>query len=232
MNVSPGNATLLFAPECLPFSVALAVMLGIAALEGAALLLGGGFGPWLDGALPEGLDADLGPDVGEVSALAKVLGWLHVGRVPALVVLVCALMWFGLTGLALQATVASLVGGLAPAAIAAPLALAAALPLTRATAALLGRLLPRDETSAVSRESFVGRVARMLEVAARKGEPAQAKLHDAHGQAQYVLVEPEDEGTVLEAGSEVLLVRHAGAYFTAIPNVHRALSPQRQGERT
>lgn len=228
MNVSPVSPTfLLFAPECLPFSIALAVMVGIAALEGVALLLGGGFSQLLDGALPDGLDVDLDPDVGEVGVFAKVLGWLHVGRVPALVVLVSALMWFGLTGLALQSAVAGMLGSLAPAAVAAPLALSGALPLTRVTAGFLGRILPQDETSAVSRKTFVGRVARMLEVAARKGEPAQAKLHDAYGQAQYVLVEPEDESAVLEAGSEVLLVRQAGAYFTATPNVPRALSEQR-----
>jgi hypothetical protein len=64
----------------------------------------------------------------------------------------------------------------------------------------------------------------MLDAAARKDNPAQAKLHDSHGQAHYVLVQPEDEAAVLPPGEEVLIVRQVGARFTAILNTHTVLS--------
>jgi hypothetical protein len=209
------------APECLAFAVALAVMAGIAMLELIALLFGTGLGHALDSLLP---DVELHLEVGEASVLEKVLGFLRFGRVPALVVLVTALTCFGLSGLVLQASMRSASGSLLPLWLASTLALVAALPLTRFMADVIGRVLPREHTSAVSRAAFVGRVATMLKSEARRGKPAQAKLHDHHGQHHYILVEPEDDLEVLAASEPVLLVRQAGARFMAIRKPHALLS--------
>ena len=51
----------------------------------------------------------------------------------------------------------------------------------------------------------------------------QAKLRDQHGQAHYVLVEPDNAGEELEPGSEVVIVRQASAVYYAIKNTSAAL---------
>ncbi len=251
----------------LPFAVALAVMLVIAALEGALTLLGIGFSSVLDNLVPDGfgdvdldgdldldvdtdldVDADLdfdadgdldapgnidpgaqvhgGGDLGEIgatSALSKLLGWLCVGKVPVLVLLVVALTTFGFAGLALQGLVSSIFGFLLPAWIAWLPAFAVALPTTRLIGTGLARLVPKDETSAVSRRSFVGRIATVTLGAARCGEPAQARVRDQYGRTHYVMVEPDGDGEVFETGSEVLLVTLVGASFRAIRNTSTAM---------
>lgn len=131
---------------------------------------------------------------------------------------------FGLLGLGLQSLVHSLTGGrLLPGLIAAPLAFLATLPLLRVTGGWVAELIPKDETSAVSERTFVGRIAVVTLGTARLGQPAQAKLRDEHGQTHYVLVEPDRPGFELTTGAAVRLVRRQGAVFTAIANSQEAL---------
>jgi hypothetical protein len=86
------------------------------------------------------------------------------------------------------------------------------------------RVMKQEESDAVSRDTFVGKVAVVVRGEARKGFPAEAKLRDLTGATHYVLVEPDEENAVLPAGAEVLLVEQAGAVFRAIMNPSRALS--------
>jgi len=138
-------------------------------------------------------------------------------------VIVIFLFAFGVTGLVLQQLIAGVFRHPAPIWIAGPLAAAVALPFTRVLSGLLARILPGDETTAVSRETLVGRVAVVVTGAARVGSPAQARVRDAHGQTHYVMVEPDDEGEVFEQGASVIIVRNAGARFLAIRNESEAL---------
>ncbi|MDB4975791.1 MAG: hypothetical protein JWN48_4132 [Myxococcaceae bacterium] len=227
MTLLPSSLrALLFAAETLPFSVALAVVSAIAVLEAVALLLGLGLGSLLDVFSP-GSHA-LGIPAQSSSMSLRAIAWLEVGGLPLLAVLVLALSWFGLAGLVLQALHLELSRGYLPVLQASALASVASVPLTRVSAGMLGRVMPKDETTAVSRASFCGRVAVMLQATAHPGHAAQAKLYDQHGQPHYVLVEPEDDHTALEAGSEVLLIHARGSRFTAIANPHRVLSPTRR----
>ncbi len=200
----------------LPFTVALVVMFAIAVIEGAATLLGAGLSGLVDTLLPG--DADVGaPDLDHGGALSRVLGWLHVGRVPALMWLVIFLTVFGLVGLGLQSAAQKVLGALLPASVAWLPALLLALPVVRLAGGAVARITPGDETDAVTEESFIGRVAVITLGQARAGSPAQARLRDRHGQTHYVMVEPEGEGLVFTSGMDVLLVRRAGAVFQAIP---------------
>jgi len=186
------------------FLAALLLMLLIGAVEAAGL--GAGLGH-------DGLD---GND-------ASLLGWLNIGRLPLLMVIVVFLFAFGVTGLVLQQLIAGVFRHPAPAWLAGPLAAAIALPFTRVLGRLLARVLPGDETTAVSRETLVGRVAVIVTGAARFGSPAQARVRDAHGQTHYVMVEPDEDGQVFEQGTSVIIVRNAGARFLAIRNESEAL---------
>lgn len=215
-------------PGNLPFAVSLYVMFGIAALEGVSLLLGGGMSHWLDSWFDHGdldLDVDADVDLDAASTIdldtghdlvSHALGWLHVGTVPVLVVLVLFLTSFALSGFTLQAVFSSLTGYMVPGSLAWIPALAFALPTVRFTGGRIARWMPKEETSAVSQETFVGRVAVVVLGVARAGEPAQARLRDEHGRSHYVLVEPDVPGEELAAGSEVLIVKLEGARFRAI----------------
>lgn len=203
--VSPANA---------PFLVAICVMVVLGALEGLALLVGSGLSHHLDALLAGHLGDGLHVLPGD-----GVLGWLHVGRAPLLVLIVIFLMGFAIGGLVLQWAVAGLVGRPLSPFVASVLAATCAVPVVRVLGGLIARYVPRDETFAVSEESFIGRVARLTAESAAAGRPGQAKLTDEHGQMHYLLVEPDGPEIVFARGDALLVVsRASGSVFRAIPN--------------
>lgn len=203
--VSPANA---------PFLVAICVMVAIGALEGVSVMIGGGLSHHLDAFLAGHLGNGLHVHPGD-----GVLGWLHVGRAPILVLIVIFLMGFAIGGLVLQWAVAGLVGGPLSPFIASVLAAASAVPVVRVLGGLIARYVPRDESLAVSEDSFIGRVARLTAESATVGRPGQAKLTDEHGQAHYLLVEPDGPDIKFARGEALLVVsRASGSVFRAIHN--------------
>jgi len=85
----------------------------------------------------------------------------------------------------------SMIGHYLPTLLAVGLALVCAVVAVRVLGAALGKVIPRDETTAVPDASLVGRVGTVVIGAARAGRPAQARIHDEHGTAHYFMVEPE-----------------------------------------
>jgi hypothetical protein len=217
-----------------PFLIAAAVMLGIGALEMLSLVMGLGLSDLLDSLLPDlDVDVDLdvdagvdldgpefdvdGPDVGAGGSnfLAQAFGWLNVGRVPLLILLVTFLAGFAVVGFAVQLFArASL--GLLPALIVAPAALAAALPITRVTSRLVGAIMPREETYAVSEAEFVGLVGTVTLGPVDRDTPGKAKLTDKHGNLHFVRVRSEARDRSFQVNEDVLLVRREGALFEVI----------------
>ena len=206
----------------LPFSIALGVMIGIGLLEGISALLGAGLSSLLDSILPDfDFDVDMEADadaIGSAGALSRIFGWLHVGRVPVLVLFVFFLCGFGTGGLVIQSVASSALGVLLPGWLASLPAAFAALSGVRLFGRLFIRWFPGDETQAVSEDSFVGRIAVVTLGTARVGGPAQAKFRDEHGQIHYAMIEPEDAGVEFPAGEEVLLVARKGHVFLAVSN--------------
>lgn len=191
----------LLAPENSLFSIALMLMLLIGLVEA----VGFGFS-----ALDAG-DLDLGE-----AAVHPLLGWLGVGRLPLLMVLVAALGSFGLCGLALQQIASAWTGRMLSAPAAGLAASVIALPLTSLFSHFLACILPRDETSAVSLTTLVGRRGHIVLGSASAGCPARARVRDAFGQSHYVLVEPNLAGDRLGEGDEILLVSLEPGHFRAI----------------
>lgn len=194
----------LLAGDNVPFVAALVLMLLVGAAEVAGL--GGGLVPDLDAA-----DIDA-PNV-------SLLQWLNLGRLPFLMLLVVFLLSFGVVGLILQRLVAAVFGQPGPWFLAMPVAIAAALPATRAAGRFIARFLPTEETSAVHSDTLVGRIAVIVTGEARAGSPAQARTRDHHGQPHYVMVEPDSADETFSEGENVVLVRRAGATFFAIKGV-------------
>ena len=223
----------LFLPANLPFAVAIVLMIAIAVLEGATSLLGHGLSQLIDGFLIE-VDADAdagfgssnsidGEPFASENALSRLLGWLHVGKVPVLVLLVVLLTAFGLAGYLIQALVLRIVGVPLPATVASLPAALSSLAAVRTLGGAIGRLLPADESDAVSAETFIGRIAHIVRGVARRGSPAEAKLVDQHGATHYVLVEPDSEGDEFTAGSDLLIVARAGSVYRVIRNMSAAM---------
>lgn len=213
----------LAASDNLPFTVSLAIMIALALLEGVGMLLGAGLSSLVDGLLPD-LDIDVdAPDVDSPGVFSHVLGWLYVGKVPFLVVFILLLTSFGVIGLMLQSVVSELAGRLLPWWLASIAAFAGALPVSRGSAAFVARVMPHDETEAVSSGSFVGRIATITVGTAKHGYPAQARLNDEHGQTHYIMVEPDKRQPDFAQGTQVLIVKKKGHAFVAIVNENPAL---------
>jgi hypothetical protein len=221
----------LLAPQNLPFAIALVMTVGLGAIEIATAFLGASLSGLVDSILPDfDLHADLhadAPHVGteittdgahSVGFLGQALDWLHLGRVPALILLLTLLGSFGSLGLMLQSLAKSFTGGLAPSWLIALPAFALSLPAVRIVGGVFARLIPQEETTAISRASFIGRAAIVTTGVATLGNPAQAKLTDEHGQTHYLLVEPEADGVQLPSGMTVILTGQAGVVFKAVPN--------------
>jgi len=186
------------AGENLPFVVALTIVLLIGAIEAVGLGAGS-------------LSHDL-----HLDANGDWLGWLGVGKLPLLMLLVVFLACFGIIGLVGQQLAHDHLGTLLPAVIAAPAAGIAALPATGLAARLLARVIPRDETTAIDLGQLVGLQGEIIVGRAAQGSPAKARIRDFHGQSHYVMVEPDDPAAAFSEGDEILLVRREGHLFRAI----------------
>ena len=199
---------MLFAAETWPFTVATCLVLLIAIVEGIAMVVGANLSESLQALLPDPWDAVHGP-------FDNVLGWLHIGRVPVLVLLILFLAGFAITGFAINIVAHRSFGFWVPPLVSTPLAFFAALPVVRILGAGLARLIPQDETYAVSFETLVGRVATIVNGTARTGYPAQARVSNEHGQAIYVMVEPDVSGLEFKSGEQILLKKQiSGSRFT------------------
>jgi len=210
---------LITAPETEIFGIALALMLLLGALEILSMLLGGA-SEWLDNLLPDnladGAHAEVGLDAAD-GVVVRFLSWLYVGKVPVLMLLVVFLAVYGLVGYVFQTAFAAVFGAYLNGTLAAVAVWFLSLPLVRATAGGLYKILPKDETSAVSQDTLIGRVGVIVIGQARTGSPAQVRVKDGFGQTHYVMAEPDGEG-VLKQGEAVLLVSLEGNTFKAILN--------------
>jgi hypothetical protein len=220
-----------------PFAVALGVVLVLGAVEILTALFGVGLSSLVDSVLPDFDGADIaGPEVdADVDAdleagaadadgaagashgpVAGVFSWLCLGKVPALILLIAFLAAFGLAGTLIQALTAAASGATLPGWFAAIPALAVALPATRFFGLGFARVMPKEETYAVSDQSFVGRVAVVTLGTAAADRPAEAKVKDEHGRTHYVRVAPADPAQSFPAGTTVLLRAKDGAVFRAV----------------
>lgn len=214
---------LLTSPQTAPFAVALVLMFMLFVLEVVALLFGG-VNDWLDGLLPDELNAhaELGVDA-DAGGFVRFLSWLYVGRVPVLMLLVVFLAVFGLTGFVVQSLVHSVFGVYVPSVLAVVLVWFLSLPIVRICAKGLHKILPKDETTAINHSELVGRVGVITIGTATHNQSAQVKVKDTHGQTHYVMAFADDDGQALMQGESVLLVRCEGVYFWAIKNVNGVL---------
>ena len=221
----------ILADENLPFSIAITVMIGIAVLEGITTLLGVGLSNMLESLLPsiELPETQMPMDDSHAgSTLSKLLGWLRIGEVPLLMLLVIFLASFGLAGFSVQSISDNLIGTPLPAWIACIPALLITFPVVRTTGGVLGKIMPRDETDAISEASFVGHLATITIGTAKLHSPAEAKLKDNQGTTHYIMVEPEHPEDEFPTHATVLVTQKNGSVFKAIINPNPLLEDEDQ----
>ena len=210
----------LLEPYNLPFAAALLVMLLLAIVQ--LVGLGDMFGD-----ADVDFDADLdGKDAITAGPIDGVMTLLGLGRVPFVVWLAVFLLVFAGVGVSLQEFAAAMTGSPLDRWVAAIIAAGASVPVTAILVRPLGAIMPKDETTAISTASLVGRRAHITDGVARSGSPARARVHDHHGQTHHVMVEPHEASAELHAGDEILLVRRERETFFAQAIADRRLSPQ------
>lgn len=203
-----------------PFAVAIGLMVVIAVLQiiGIGDLFDGGdadvgvdvdIDPGIDG----GIDADGANSAGFLDGTFSLLG---IGRVPLLIWLMVFLVVFAAIGVAGQELAISLLGSPLNTALAGLGAGVAAVPVNSVLSRPLGRLMPKDETTAVSVRSLIRRDAEIQIGTARRGSPARSKVIDEFGHPHFVMVEPHDDDASLVEGEVVMLVRREGETFYAV----------------
>lgn len=180
-------------PSVLPYSIALCLMMGLFLMEVVVASIGASLH----------FDVDHGHDF----AADTILGWFHFGRLPTLLVLIIFLGSFGFGGMMASFAVKSLWLSL-------PLALAAALFGTRYLGLFLAKIMPRDETNAVSTDNFVGQAATIVQGVATKERKAEARLVDAYGVSHHFLALSLDED--MPEGTDVLILSKEDGYFVVV----------------
>lgn len=204
-----------------PFTLAAMVMGGLVLVELLSLLIGHSASGVVDSMLGHDAAPDLhGPDA-DLDAHpdwspAGWLAWLNVGRVPFLILLILALAVFSVIGFGLQG-IAGSSGGTLSAWIAVPVALAASVPVLRVTSRGLARIIPRDESYAITADDLVGAIGEVTLGPLDSGLPGQVRVLDRHGNAHVVRARAAEGEPAMGQGSRVLLIDRADSVFLAMP---------------
>lgn len=197
-------------PGTEPFWLALMVVAGLGLVEVLSVLLGAS----ASGLLEDSLGFH-GPDHSEAGLLGGWMSWLNAGGVPLLVLAVIFFSAFAALGFALQSVASSILAPL-PFILAVPACLALALPLTRWSSRGVARIIPRDETSAVSQADLIGLLGTVTLGPLDQGHPGNVRVRDSHGNI-HLLRTKAAPGHVIETGALVIIADGADGLFQAIP---------------
>jgi len=192
------------------FWEALLVVAGLGLIELVSMLLGAS----ASGLLDDGLGYH-GPGDHEAGLLGGWMSWLNAGGVPILVLAVLLLSAFAAFGFSLQALAASVAGPL-PMFAAGPLALILAVPVTRWLSRGIARIMPRDETNAVSQAGFIGLTGTVTVGPLDQGQPGMVRVKDQHDNIHNLRAQAAP-GYLLETGALVIIVDGSDGLFQAIP---------------
>ncbi|KAF1011482.1 MAG: Inner membrane protein YqiJ [Acinetobacter bereziniae] len=199
------------------FSVSLCLML-LGLVECLLLIIGSSSQGFLDQFIPDQLLDTHHPDLElhtEHGFFVQLLDWLYLGRIPVLVWLIIFLTVYALFGFIVQTIFYHFTEHYFSIWVIAPASLILCMPIVRTCAALISKILPKDETTAIYSDELIGRTAQIILGEAKQNSPAQAKVIDQFGQTHYVLVEPETEQIFLQ-GQTVILTQRTKVGFQAI----------------
>ncbi|WP_442578467.1 OB-fold-containig protein [Mesorhizobium sp. ASY16-5R] len=154
-------------------------------------------------------------DLLDGTSIGELFDWLNLGRVPISIIGMLLLVTFGAVGILLSDTL-PLIPDWAYAFAAAP----AAIGVTKVLGNGIARLIPQDESYAVSRGDLVGRTGVVTLGPLDDGHPGNVRVRDTHGDLHTIRARPADAGTVIEKGAEVVVVSGGdapGRVFLVMP---------------
>jgi hypothetical protein len=215
-------ADILLAPDVRPFAIAAAIMVALGGIELLTTLVGFSIG--------ELLGNDVAVDADSHNGLGGLFLWINTGRLPLLILIILALGVFSIEGFLLQG-VAHAVGAAMPIAIAALAAAAGSIPVIRTASRGLSRIIPRDETYAVSEADFVGKVAVVSIGPLDQGLPGRVRLKDVFGNWHTVAARADPASQALPVGASVLLVDRDTRSFIAISAPSDLIAHQQSSTR-
>ncbi|MFU0888980.1 OB-fold-containig protein [Kluyvera sichuanensis] len=186
-----------------PYLFALAFVLLIGVLEIISLA----FGHYLSGALDAHLD---NYDALSSGNIGQVLHFLNIGRIPLLVVLCLLAGFFGLFGILFQHGWVMLLGAPLSNLLLTPACFIISLFAVHYSGKIIAPWLPRDESSALAEDDYIGYMAIITGHSAIAGTPCEGKFTDKFGQTHYLLLEPE-EGYAFKKGDKVLILDRLSA---------------------
>jgi hypothetical protein len=213
---------ILLAPDVRPFAIAAAIMVALGGIELLTMLVGF--------SISELVGDGVAVDADSHDALGGLFLWINAGRLPLLILLIVALGVFSIEGFLLQGF-AHMAGIALPVAIAALVAAAGSIPVIRTTSRGIARIIPRDESYAVSDADFVGKVAVVSIGPLDQGLPGRVRLKDVFGNWHTVAARASPDSTALAVGASVLLVDRDTKSFIAISAPDDLISPQRSSDR-
>jgi len=211
----------LLEPQNLPFSIALAVLLIISIIEILGTLFGMGLSHLFEMVIPS-IDITSGLDAKE-ALFGRIFSWLRIGKIPVIIVIMLFLICFSLCGFVVQYLLVSLFGYMLSGFIAGIIVLVISIPVVRFIAGGINKIIPEDDSEAVSEDSFVGKIATITLTTTDKNKPAQAVLKDNFGKMHYIMVEPDTDKESFKSNDTVIVVRREEYKFYAIKNTHESL---------
>ncbi len=197
------------------FAIALCLVLALAILEGVGMLIGLSMMNLLDHISPIELDLEVDADL-PAGGLTPLLGWLCLNRLPLLIWLVLFLTSFGIAGYSLNYILLNNFEVNLPEFLTYALSFIFSLYATHHIGKPLSRLLPKNESSAISNNSFNGLIATITIGTAKQDSPAEASLTDSFNQKHYVLVTPDSDTEEFNQGQQVVLVEKKESFWLAI----------------
>jgi len=188
------------------FSIPVSIVMIIAILEGVLTLIGFGMSATLDSIFPEVdiPEVDIS-DIDNGTSFSEIFGWINKGRVPVLIIFIIFFTSFGLIGLIIQNYYFSLHSEYFNQFFVFIISFCLSLPITRYLSSIIGRIMPKDETSAISNELFVGNIAEIVIGKATHNKFTEAKFKDTFGQTHYIRVKALIEGDSFEKGDKVFI---------------------------
>jgi hypothetical protein len=213
---------ILLSPDVRPFAIAAAIMVALGVIELLTMLVGLSIAELVGNGI--GLEAD------SHNALDGLLLWINAGCLPLLILIMLALGAFSIAGFLLQG-LAHMVGTAVPVGVAALAAAAGSIPIVRTTSRGIARIIPRDETYAVSEADFVGKVAVVSIGPLDQGLPGRVRLKDVFGNWHTVAARASLDSAPLPVGASVLLVDCDTRSFIAITAPADLIAQQQFSDR-
>lgn len=191
----------------LPFAFTGCILVGLMFIEIVSSLVGFQFSGFIDDLFPDiDLDIDFDADADDVPVLTKLFGWIRVGNVPILVLLLAFLFLYTVFGYTIQRISYQLIHHYIYWWIIFLPTILLTVPFLRVTTGFLSKFIIKDETTAITVESLEGAIATITVGIAKKGSPAEAKVVDKHQHTHYVRVEPETDDEFMQ-GDKVFLMK-------------------------